>query len=88
MVNDTFAFLPGGSVSGSLKGGKPTNTLDYSQYGSPVTVNLATKTATGLGGTWARFIRILRTRACKVLDRLVPSGVVLRFPRGGFQHVH
>ncbi len=52
-VDDTFAFLPGGSLAGNLKGGAPTNTLDFSQYGSPVTVNLGAKTATGIGGTWA-----------------------------------
>jgi hypothetical protein len=50
-VNDTFTFLRGGSLSGNLKGGAPTNTLDYSQYGSSVTVNLAANTVTGIGGT-------------------------------------
>ncbi len=52
-TNDTFAFLPGGSIAGNLNGGAPINTLDYSDYGSAVTVNLETKTATGIGGTWA-----------------------------------
>jgi len=52
-TNDTFAFLAGGSIAGNLKGGAPVNTLDYSGYGSPVTLNLQTKTATGIGGTWA-----------------------------------
>jgi hypothetical protein len=52
-VNDTFLFLPGGALSGNLNGGAPINTLDYSQYGSPVTVNLAAKTATAIAGTWA-----------------------------------
>jgi hypothetical protein len=52
-VDDTFVFMAGGSLAGNLKGGAPTNTLDYSQYGSAVTVNLAAKTATGIGGIWA-----------------------------------
>jgi hypothetical protein len=52
-VNDTFTFLPGGSLSGNLTGGAPINTLDYSHFGSPVTVNLAAKTATAIGGTWS-----------------------------------
>jgi hypothetical protein len=38
---DTFAFLPGGSVSGSLDGGGGVNALDYSQYSGDVTVDLA-----------------------------------------------
>ena len=49
---DAFEFLPGGSVAGNLKGGAPVNILDYSQYGSPVTVSILDKTATGIGGAW------------------------------------
>ena len=60
-VNDTFAFLPGGSISGALKGVAPTNTLDYSQYGSPVTVDLQTKTATAIGGAWAKIQNFVGT---------------------------
>jgi len=52
-TNDTFAFLPGGSIVGNLKGVATVNSLDYSGYGRPVTVNLHGKTATGIGGTWA-----------------------------------
>jgi hypothetical protein len=58
-TNDTFAFLPGGSITGNVKGisglVSTNNTLDYSQYGGPAQVDLATKTATGIGGTWANF---------------------------------
>jgi hypothetical protein len=55
-ANDTFLFFKGGSVGGNVKG--PTdasshNTLDYSQYGSPVLVDLTKLTATGIGGTFA-----------------------------------
>ena len=53
--DDTFAFKPGGSISGNLDGGAPpgTNTLDYSALSTNVTVNLATHTATGIGGTFS-----------------------------------
>jgi hypothetical protein len=49
---DRFAFLAGGSLTGSLNGGTGSNTLDDSQYGSAVTVNVAQGTATGVGGTF------------------------------------
>jgi Ca2+-binding RTX toxin-like protein len=45
---DTFQFRPGGSVGGRVNGGGGFNTLDYSSYGSPVTVNLQSKTAPGM----------------------------------------
>jgi Ca2+-binding RTX toxin-like protein len=48
--DDTFTFLPGGSVSGTLTGGIGTNTIDYSAYTADVTVNLLTGAATGVGG--------------------------------------
>ena len=51
--NDTFAFQPGGSVSGNIDGGAGTNTLDYSALAGPVTVNLQTRTASEIGGTFA-----------------------------------
>lgn len=51
--NDTFAFQPGGTLSGNLDGGAGTNTLDYSALAGPVTVNLQTDTASNLGGTFA-----------------------------------
>lgn len=50
---DTFRFLPGGGISGNLDGGGGTNTLDYSALSTPVTLNLASNTATGIGGTFA-----------------------------------
>jgi hypothetical protein len=56
-TNDTFVFLPGAFITGNLKGlsglVSTNNTLDYSQYGGPAQVDLATKTATGIGGAWA-----------------------------------
>ncbi len=50
---DTFAFKPGGSLSGNLQGWSGLDTLDFSAQIGPVTVNCTTATATGLGGTFA-----------------------------------
>jgi hypothetical protein len=55
-ATDNFAFYPGGQLDGYLEGNLGTNTLDYSQYGSAVTVKLEDPTvgtrqsATGTGG--------------------------------------
>jgi hypothetical protein len=46
---DKFVLAAGGSVSGKIVGGGGTNMLDYSLRGTPVTVNLGTSTATGVG---------------------------------------
>jgi filamentous hemagglutinin family protein len=49
--NNTFTFLSGGGVSGTIDGGVGgTNTLDYSALNTPVTVDLETGTATSTGG--------------------------------------
>ena len=48
--NDTFVFANGANESGSIVGGGGADTLDYSAYTTPVTVNLGAKTATGTGG--------------------------------------
>jgi hypothetical protein len=51
IVNDTFVFAAGSSLSGVINGGGGSvNTIDYSNYNAPVTVNLAQSTATGLTG--------------------------------------
>jgi hypothetical protein len=49
-ANDLFRFTGAGKVTGTVTGGGGTDTLDYSLYGSGVTVNLLTGTATGTGG--------------------------------------
>ena len=49
--DDTIAFSGDGSLSGSLDGGSDTDTLDFSNYNSGVTVNLNSGTADVLGGT-------------------------------------
>ncbi len=50
-TNDTFRFLPNGSLSGNLNGVNVIDTLDYSAYTAPVTVNLAASAATAIGGS-------------------------------------
>jgi hypothetical protein len=47
---DTFLFGSGASLSGKVDGGGGTDTLDYSAYLTPVTVDLLKSTATGTGG--------------------------------------
>jgi hypothetical protein len=51
--NDVFAFVGGSSLTGNVSGGPGSNTLDDSRYGSPVAVNLAAGTVTGIAGTFA-----------------------------------
>jgi Ca2+-binding RTX toxin-like protein len=48
-ANDQFRLLSGGSVTGQINGQGGTDTLDYSFYPVPVTVNLQSLTATGMG---------------------------------------
>lgn len=50
--SDTFTIKSGASLSGQLDGRGGTNTLDYSLFGSPVSVNLATQTANALSKPW------------------------------------
>jgi len=47
---DTFVFSNGKGVTGTITGGGGTNTLNYSAYTTPVSVNLTGGTATGTGG--------------------------------------
>jgi PKD domain len=76
-ANDTFIFFKGGSIGGNLKGpsgASSRNTLDYSQYGSPVLVDLVKATATGIGGTWSNIQAAIGTATT---DTLVgPAGNV------------
>ncbi len=60
--NDTFAFLPGGSLAGNLNDSDGNDTKDFLAYDQAVTVNLQTHTATGIGGTFSG------------IDRLIGSG--------------
>jgi fibronectin-binding autotransporter adhesin len=45
---DTFNFVTGGSLSGNIDGRAGKNSINYSGYAAPVTVNLSNSTATGL----------------------------------------
>lgn len=46
--DDTFAFNADGTLTGSIDGGGGSNTLDYSDYGSGVVVDLNTGSATAV----------------------------------------
>jgi len=50
IFNDNFYFATNGNLSGSINGGAGTNSINYSNYTAPVTVNLAQLTASGLSG--------------------------------------
>ena len=50
--NDYFRFYNGAGVSGQIKGGGGTDTLDYSRYNTSVNVNLFNHTATRTGSVW------------------------------------
>jgi hypothetical protein len=49
---DSFVFSDGAGVAGTVDGGGGAgkNTLDYHRYSTPITVNLHTDAATGIGG--------------------------------------
>jgi hypothetical protein len=64
---DTFAFTGAGSIGGNLSGGGGANTLDVSGYSSPATINLQTKTATPIGGTWNSLTHLLGDNATSTL---------------------
>jgi hypothetical protein len=49
--NDAFVFADGARVDGNISDVGAANTLDYSAYSTPVTVDLSAGTATGVGGS-------------------------------------
>jgi hypothetical protein len=51
--DDQFVFFPGGGVSGNVDGGGGSNTLDYHNLSTNVTIGLGGNTATGIGGTFS-----------------------------------
>ena len=51
--DDQFVFFPGGGVSGNIDGGGGSNTLDYHNLSTNVTIGLGGSTATGIGGTYS-----------------------------------
>ncbi len=57
--SNQFVFEPGGSVSGNIDGGGSTSTLDYSALTSGATVNLATDTASDIGGKFTSISKFI-----------------------------
>ena len=49
-ANDMFAMLSGGQTSGVFDGKGGSNSLDYSSYPAPATVNLQSSSGTGVAG--------------------------------------
>jgi Ca2+-binding RTX toxin-like protein len=47
---DVFRVFAGGFIPGSINGGPGLDTLDFANFDTPVIVDLATSTATGVGG--------------------------------------
>lgn len=48
--DDSFAFGPSGTLSGTVNGGTGTDVIDYSLFGTGVSVNLSTGSATAVSG--------------------------------------
>jgi hypothetical protein len=67
---DTFEFQAGG-VDGLINGGGGTNTLDYSAYGSPASIDLGSKSGTGLD----RFVNIAAFVGSGTADTLTGADV-------------
>ncbi len=58
-LDDVFAFDDGATLDGSIDGGAGTNALDYSLYTTPVEVDLAAGTATGVAGGVANITSVV-----------------------------
>ena len=56
---DTFVFNGNASVNGSVDGGAGSDTLNYSNYTSAVTVNFPAQTASGVSGTVKNFENVI-----------------------------
>jgi hypothetical protein len=85
-VSDTFKFFSGGSVSGNIVGGfaGTPEALDYSALAGPVTVNLATVTAPGIGGTFADINRFIgSSNADTLVGDNANSAWVISSPNAG-----
>jgi Ca2+-binding RTX toxin-like protein len=65
--NNVFWFADGKGVRGVIAGGPGRNTLDYSAYTTPVTVNLRTGEATGTGGVDRFFEQLIGGSAADLL---------------------
>ena len=58
-----FIFSPGGSISGKIDAGGGTIALDYSALVGPITVNLATGTAPGVGGIFSNVTSLVGSKS-------------------------
>jgi hypothetical protein len=65
--NDTFIFSGSGNVTGSVNGGGGTNTIDVSGYTGASTVNLQTRTATPIGGTFSSITSLVGDNSTSTL---------------------
>lgn len=75
-ANDRFAFLPLGFVSGDIDGiAGGTNTLDYSNYGSAVTINLSNSTATAIGGNFFNINNFIGYTAPGICSTLIGANL-------------
>ena len=73
--NDTFIFTNGKTVSGNVNGGGGYDTLNWSAYTTPVSVNLQSATATGIGGTFANIEQVIGGSSDSVSNTLTGQNV-------------
>jgi hypothetical protein len=81
----TFAFQGGASLSGTLRVGGANNTLDYTNYGGDVVVNLQTGHATGAGALAGAFGTVIGASGGGgpgVYNILVGNGGILKGGNG------
>ncbi len=64
---DGFQFQPAGSIPGNLDGGGGGDTLDDSALAGPITVNLQTDTAPGIGGTFSNISNLVGSQGSDTL---------------------
>lgn len=75
--NDVFLFVDAGRISGALNGGGSTtgDTLSYRDYDTAVSVNLANRTATGVGGLLSSATTIQHVFGSAYADTLVGNSM-------------
>jgi filamentous hemagglutinin family protein len=61
-TKDRFVFESGATLTGSVIGNNKDTTLDYSNYGAPICVDLENSTATGIGTNFSNIQEILGDR--------------------------
>ena len=73
--DDTFVFANGKGVNGNINGGGGYNTLNWSAYTTPVSVNIQSATATGVGGTFANIEQVIGGPSDSVSNTLTGQNV-------------